>query len=151
MKEHSDKLLDLYKERRESGIPVSLTVSFSNGTESFYYSSNPPKPGAADRQKQRQCQRGCQGQGGGRWRSQDSCSLAFLRCCRENTSVAASDTPHEARQKNFHTLYTRQLQLKGLMHLPQNADAANDTDKEVATSANADAVGVRCCHLLQVQ
>ena len=28
------------------------------------------------------------------------------------------------------------------MHLPQNADVANDTDKEVATSANADAVAV---------
>ena len=41
MKTHSDKLWDLYKERRDSGLPVSLTVSFSNGTESFYYSSNP--------------------------------------------------------------------------------------------------------------
>ena len=64
MKTHSDILWDLYKERRESGLPVSLSVSFDNGTESFYYSSNPPKPGAADRQKQRRRQRGCRGHGG---------------------------------------------------------------------------------------
>ena len=63
MKTQSDKLWDLYKERRLSGLPVSLSV-FNNGTESFYYSSNPPKPGAADRQKQRHRQRGCRGHGG---------------------------------------------------------------------------------------
>ena len=60
MKTQSDKLWDLYKERRES----SLLVSFSNGTESLYYSTNPPKPGAADRQKLGRRQRGCRGHGG---------------------------------------------------------------------------------------
>ena len=51
-----DKLCKL---RRESGLSVPLSVSFSDGTESYF--SSDPKPGAADRQKQRRRQRGAEG------------------------------------------------------------------------------------------
>ena len=159
MKTQSDKLWDLYKERRESGLPVSLTVSFSNGTESFYYSSNPPKPGAADRQKQRRRQRGCRGHGG-RARVQKDAGAAktaaavpsYAAVTRAPPSLPQTCPTKRARRpseaSNVSLTVNTTAPIKVVDAPPnsnsgtQNADAAADTDKEVATSADSEAVAI---------
>ena len=159
MKTHSDKLWDLYKERRDSGLPVSLTVSFSNGTESFYYSSNPPKPGAADRQKQRRRQRGCRGHGG-RARVQKDAGAAKTAAAVPSYAAVTRAPPslpqtcptkrarHPSEASNVSLTVNTTAPTKVVDAPPnsnsgtQNADAAADTDKEVATSADSEAVAI---------
>ena len=158
MKTHSDILWDLYKERRESGLPVSLSVSFDNGTESFYYSSNPPKPGAADRQKQRRSQRGCRGHGG-RARVEKVAGGAAKATAAAPSYAAVTRTPpsppqtrplKRARRPSEANKVTRTTQevapVKAVDASPKltsgtrNTDAAADTVKEIAISADSAAV-----------
>ena len=157
MKTHSDKLWDLYKERRESGLPVSLSVSFDNGTESFYYSSNPPKPGAADRQKQRRRQRGCRGHGG-RARVEKVAGAAKATAAAPSYA-AVTRTPPSPPQARPMKRARRPSETNNASHTIQEialvksvdaspnivsgtlkADIAADTVKEIAISADSAAV-----------
>ena len=157
MKTHSDKLWDLYKERRESGLPVSLSVSFDNGTESFYYSSNPPKPGAADRQKQRRRQRGCRGHGG-RARVEKVAGAAKATAAAPSYAAVTRTPPSPPQARPMkrarrpsetnnasHTI--QEIALVKLVDASPNivsgtlkADIAADTVKEIAISADSAAV-----------
>ena len=157
MKTHSDKLWDLYKERRESGLPVSLSVSFDNGTESFYYSSNPPKPGAADRQKQRRRQRGCRGHGG-RARVEKVAGAAKATAAAPSYAAVTRTPPSPPQARPMkrarrpsetnnasHTIQEIAL-VKSIDASPNivsgtpKADNAADTVKEIAISADSAAV-----------
>ena len=159
MKTQSDKLWDLYKERRESGLPVSLSVSFNNGTESFYYSSNPPKPGAADRQKQRRRQRGCRGHGG-RARvekvagaaKETAAAPSYADVTRTPPSPPQARPMKRARRPSETNNVSHTIQevapVRAVDASPkivsvsgtQKADVAADTVKEIAISADSAAV-----------